>query len=350
MKTHLINDTAPSARGPASAALLRVLTTPTEKTGPELSVLADTVESALETSEDLLTDDDLQLTLYLLYLLHYGPAEFVDGDWEWNPELIGVRKQIEVQLEEVLRLHCPMPTVLPVNGEEVSETLFSMTVDAARPTLATWAARHASVEQLREFLINRSIYTLREADPHTWAIPRLRGRAKAALVEIQTDEYGGGDPERVHAEIFARTLRNFDLDDRPDAYLDVVPAVILNSVNTMNLFGLNRRLRGATIGHLAAFEMTSSIPNKYYSRAFTRHGYGEEITLYFDEHVEADAVHEQIAGRDLAGGAADDDPRLIADIIFGASASLVVDGLSGDHMHEKWTTGQTSLRQVQEGR
>lgn len=85
MKTHLINNTAPSARGPASAALLRVLTSPTEKTGPELSVLADTVESALETSEDLLTDDDLQLTLYLLYLLHYGPAEFVDGDWEWNP-------------------------------------------------------------------------------------------------------------------------------------------------------------------------------------------------------------------------------------------------------------------------
>lgn len=350
MKTHLINDTAPSARGPASTALLSVLTKAHEEPGPYLSALADTVKGSLETTEDLLTDDDLQLTLYLLYILHYGPAEFVYGDWEWNPELIGVRHQIEVQLEEVLRLRSPMPTVLPVNGEEVSETLFSMTADAARPTLATWAARHATVEQLREFLINRSIYTLREADPHTWAIPRLRGRAKAALVEIQTDEYGGGDPERVHAEIFARTLRNFDLDDRPDAYLDVVPAVILNSVNTMNLFGLNRRLRGATIGHLAAFEMTSSIPNKYYSRAFARHGYDEDITWYFDEHVEADSVHEQIAGRDFAGGAADDDPRLIPDIIFGASASLFVDGLSGDHMHEKWTTGQTSLRDTQVGR
>ena len=56
-------------------------------------------------------------------------------------------------------------------------------------------------------LMQRSAYTLREADPHSWAIPRLEGRAKAALVEIQSDEYGGGRPQRVHAELFARAMR-----------------------------------------------------------------------------------------------------------------------------------------------
>ena len=336
--------TVPGARGPASETLIRILTESSQKTDADLSDLAAAVVSALRTTDDFLCDDDLQLTLYLMYVLHYGPAEFVEGDWEWNPQLISIRHLIESRFEEVLRLYNPSPATLPVNGEEVAETLFSMTADAAQPTLATWMARHATVEQLREFLIHRSIYTLREADPHTWAIPRLRGRAKAALVEIQSDEYGGGKPERIHAEIFARTLRNFGLDDRPDAYLDVVPAVILSSVNTMNFFGLNRRLRGATIGHLAAFEMTSSIPNKYYSRAFSRLGYDEDVTWYFDEHVEADAVHEQIAGRDLAGGAADDDPRLIADIIFGASACLYVDDLVGQLMHDRWATGQSALR------
>lgn len=347
MTTRLTDDpirTAPNARGPVSDTLIGVLTGARQTTDANLVELAGSVASALQATDDLLFDEDLQLTLYLLYVLHYGPAEFVEGDWEWNPQLIGIRHLIERQLEEELRLHNPSPTTLPVNGEEVAETLFSMTADAAQPTLATWMARHATVDQLREFLIHRSIYTLREADPHTWAIPRLRGRAKAALVEIQSDEYGGGRPERIHAEIFAQTLRSFGLDDRPDAYLDVVPAVILSSVNTMNFFGLNRRLRGATIGHLAAFEMTSSIPNKYYSRAFARLGYGEDVTWYFDEHVEADAVHEQIAGRDLAGGAADDDPRLIADIVFGASACLFVDDLAGQLMHDRWTNGQSALR------
>src|SRR3712207_8445227 len=47
------------------------------------------------------------------------------------------------------------------------------------------------------FRSQRSIYTLKEADPHSWAIPRLTGRAKAALVEIQSDEYGEGRPGRI---------------------------------------------------------------------------------------------------------------------------------------------------------
>ncbi len=342
--------TSPLPRGPVSETLITVLTTDAEAGPADLDELRTHVVTALEKTDDLFADEDLQLTLFLLYLLHYGPADFVTGEWEWHPELIGIRRLIEAQLEAALRIHSPLPPTLPQTGDEVADALFEMTAGAAKPTLAMWAARHASVEQLREFLIHRSIYTLREADPHSWAIPRLRGRAKAAIVEIQSDEYGAGDPERVHAEIFARTLRSFGLDDRPDVYLDLVPAVTLNSLNTMSFFGLNRRLRGAIVGHLAAFEMTSSIPNKFYSRAFSRHGCTEDVTRYFDEHVEADAVHEQIAGRDLAGGLADSDPELIADIIFGATACLHVDDLVAAHMYDNWTEGRTSLREVPETR
>ena len=172
----------------------------------------------------------------------------------------------------------------------------------------------------------------------------MRGRAKAALVEIQSDEYGGGRPERVHATIFAQTMRGFGLDDTLDHYLDLVPAPTLASMNLMSLFGLHRRLRGAIAGHLAAFEMTSSIPNKYYGRAFRKLGYDADVTWYYDEHVEADAVHEQIAARDLAGALAQDEPELLEDVLFGAAACLYVDGLMGDHMLECWSDGRTSLR------
>src|SRR5699024_3297041 len=106
--------------------------------------------------------------------------------------------------------------------------------------------------------------------PHSWAIPRLHGRAKAALVEIQADEYGGGRPERVHAQIYAKAMRGADLDDTYGAYVDVVPAITLASHNMMSMFGLNRRLLGAIVGHLAAFEMTSSIPNRLYGDGLDR--------------------------------------------------------------------------------
>ena len=46
--------------------------------------------------------------------------------------------------------------------------------------------------------------------------------------------------------------------------------------------------------------MTSSIPHRMYAEGMRRLGFGDDVTDYFDEHVEADAVHEQIAGFDMA--------------------------------------------------
>lgn len=230
------------------------------------------------------------------------------------------------------------------SASAVAELLFALTAPEPGPSLSRFVAKSATLEQLREFLIHRTIYTLREADPHSWAIPRLTGRAKAALVEIQSDEYGGGDPDRVHATMFARTVRGIGLDDTYGAYLDDVPAVTLASHNLMSLFGLHARLRGAIVGHLAAFEMTSSIPNRMYGDGFRRLGFGDAVTAYFDEHVEADAVHEQIAAHDLAGALAEDDPALLPDIVFGAAACLAYDARVGDHILAAWQDGRSSLR------
>ena len=98
---------------------------------------------------------------------------------------------------------------------------------------------------MREFAIHRSLYQRKEADPHTFAIPRVSGPAKAALVEIQFDEYGSGVLEDMHSELFADTMRALDLDPTYGAYLDVVPAVTLATTNLVSMFGLHRRWRGA---------------------------------------------------------------------------------------------------------
>ncbi|MET0861462.1 MAG: iron-containing redox enzyme family protein, partial [Microbacterium sp.] len=170
------------------------------------------------------------------------------------------------------------------------------------------------------------------------------GRAKTALVEIQFDEYGSGTPDRIHAGIYAKTMRGLGLDDTYAAYIDLVPATTLASVNMMSMFGLNRRLRGAIAGHLAAFEMTSSLPNRSYGDGFRRHGFDADVTDYFDEHVEADAVHEQIAARDLAGALVEDHPELLESVMFGAAACLAIDDLAADHIHSSWLSKRSSLR------
>ena len=116
------------------------------------------------------------------------------------------------------------------------------------------------------------------------------------------------------------------------------PASTLATVNLMSLCGLHRRLRGAIVGHLALFEMTSSIPNRRYATALRRLGFDDPAaTDFFDEHVEADAVHEAVAAVDLAGGLARLEPALARDILWGASALVASRGAGRGGC---WTPGR----------
>jgi hypothetical protein len=110
----------------------------------------------------------------------------------------------------------------------------------------------------------------------------------------------------------------------------------------MSMFGLHRRWRGAIIGHLAMFEITSPGPNRLYARALRRLG-TEAATEFFDEHVEADSIHENIAAHDMAQGLAIADPGLAGDILFGARALLALDAAWAEHVLEAWRLGESSL-------
>ncbi|HEX5782247.1 MAG TPA: iron-containing redox enzyme family protein, partial [Solirubrobacteraceae bacterium] len=126
--------------------------------------------------------------------------------------------------------------------------------------------------------------------------------------------------------------------------VDKLPAVTLATVNLMSLFGLHRRLRGAIVGHLALFEMTSSIPNRRYANGLRRLGFSSEATEFYDEHVVADAVHENVAAVDLAGGLARQAPELAADVLWGAAALIELEGRFATHLLESWAAGRSSLR------
>jgi hypothetical protein len=116
----------------------------------------------------------------------------------------------------------------------------------------------------------------------------------------------------------------------------------------MSLCGLHRRRRGAIVGHLALFEMTSSVPNRRYAAGLRRLGFDGAAVEFFDEHVAADAVHESIAAVDLAGGLAEQDPALAPDILWGARALTLVEGLWAEHVLGCWERGESSLRSAGE--
>jgi hypothetical protein len=195
--------------------------------------------------------------------------------------------------------------------------------------------------------IHRSAWRLKEADPHSWAIPRLPGPAKVTLTSLQHDEYGAGDPLDMHSSLFAETMQQLDLDPRYGAYLDMLPAVTLSTVNLVSMFGLHRRLLGALVGHLALFEMTSVGPMSRYSRALARLGFGAEARRFFDVHVAADARHGEIAVEELVGRLLEDQPDLAGEIAFGGRALTLLESRFTDLVLGAWGRGRSSLRAVE---
>ncbi|MGW5386886.1 iron-containing redox enzyme family protein [Nocardia sp. NPDC003963] len=315
----------PLPRGPLSAALTELLPGVPGSPVPEPPADLDPY------------GDDFQLTLHTCYELHYQGFRGVDPDWEWDPGLLGLRARLEHRFLRALRAAVP-------GGDDVTaelDRLLTVPVSGGIPGLlgdaGTWW-------QMREYFVHRSIYHHKEADPVAWVIPRLRGRAKAALVAIEYDEFGGGHGDRIHARLYADLMRGAGLDDGYLHYLDVVPAPMLALVDMMSLFGLHRSLRGAIIGHFAAVEITSSPASRRMVEALRRFSAHPDCVRFYSEHVTADAVHEQVVRRDVLDDLLAGEPGLAESVVFGIQATDLLEDRWADTVLDRWRAGESSLR------
>ncbi len=316
----------PDARGPLSRHVIAMLADdgearPTPAHGPG----------------DVVGDPDAQLALWIIYELHYRGFDGVPADREWDAGLLSLRRAIEGRFEVELRAATnDVVRAVAVEGD-ISQQLLDLVAADDSPSAAAFLQRRASREQVLDYLRERSVQQLKESDPQSFVLPRLDGAAKAALAELQYDEYGGGRPQRLHATMYGDALEAAGLDRSYGAYIDEVSGLSLTGCNVMTLFGLNRRLRGASMGHLAAFEASSSVPSRKIAAGVERVGLPDAVAAYFHEHVEADAVHEHVACKDICGALVAEDPALREDVLFGAASSLYVDALSGGDLLNRWT-------------
>lgn len=308
----------PKPRGALSARAFARM----QSDAPLTGLLAEAPES----------DDDEQVLLWSAYELHYRGFDDVSDQWEWDPELLALRHALEARFEQRLQ---DRPHIDPPTGDLV-EALEDLVGQHHGPSLARHVQRHATVAQVRELLSHRSVYHLKESDPHTWVVPRLEPDVQAALVELQYDEYGAGSPSRLHAALFARALAAAGIPDEYGWFVNEVPVEVLEMNNAMSMFGLNRRWRGAALGHLAAFEMTSSLPSRHMAQGLRRLGFPEETAAYYDEHVVADAAHEQLALRSICAPLVAREPVLAEQVLFGAGTCLDLEDRYAGHLLARW--------------
>lgn len=318
----------PEPRGPLSAAVVETLRSP-----PGTRSLPWPAPSGGDPF-----GDDLQLALQMCYELHYRGFQEVDDAWEWSPHLLGFRSGCEAVFLDALRRRTP-------GGDDVDAALAALLrepVDSAG--VSHFLRDRGAWWHMREFFVHRSVYHLKEADPHAWAIPRLQGRAKAALVAVEFDEFGAGRGDRMHSRLFADLLAGAGLDRHYLGYLDAVPAPALAIVNMMSLFGLHRSLRGALVGHFTAAETTTAPSARRMVAALDRLGADPACVHFYAEHIEADAVHEQVMRHEVVGGLLAREPELAADVVFGIDATELLEQRLAEHLLGAWEQGRSSLR------
>jgi len=308
----------PTPRGPLTETLFRAL-----RSGDDFFSVLTTLSDARA--------DDAALALWTLHQLHYRDFTAVPDDLEWDPQLLRARAVLELDLEQRLRSR-----FTPTPGLSFGADFFDWIAEHDGASIAAHVHRDATREQVLELTRIRSIYHLMETDPTAWVVPRLGVRAKAGLVELLYDEYGSGDPNRLHHHLWARGMEASGLDASYGAYVDEVPLEVLEQNNAQTLFGLHRRLRGAALGHLAAFEATSSLPSSRMVHGLERLGFPQELVDYYAEHVEADAVHEQLAVHVICGGLLAEEPRLEGDLWFGAFTALDLEDRVARSVLARW--------------
>lgn len=281
--------------------------------------------------------DDFQLTLHTCYELHYQGFPGVDPEWEWDPGLLGLRAELERRFRAALRAEVP-------GGDDVAAELDRLLIAPTSGGLPGLLRDEGTWWQMREYFVHRSIYHHKEADPVAWVIPRLRGRAKAGLVAIEFDEFGGGHGDRIHARLYADLMRGAGLNEEYLHYLDVVPAPMLALVDMMSMFGLHRSLRGAIVGHFAAVEITSSPASQRMVEALHRFSAHPDCVRFYSEHVTADAVHEQVVRRDVLDDLLTREPGLAESVVFGIQATDLLEDRWAEAVLDHWRAGESSLR------
>ncbi|NKV12092.1 iron-containing redox enzyme family protein [Rhodococcus hoagii] len=275
----------------------------------------------------------------MLYELHLQGIDGVDDRWEWES---ASRRGPAAAGATVRRRYprAPGDRVAAARGrfgDDVVAALWEMNAPTREPGLSDFMARtrcSSSSANCSSPVAETSCVRLTSTPS---ASPHGRG-PKAALLEIQIDEYGQGRLDRMHSRLFATTMRELGRSDAYAHYLDAVSPRDVGDVECAVLFRGAPPHLGALVGHLCAIETTSALPSKKYSAGLHAR-YGSAATLFFDEHVRRIPSTSRSRSATPRGRSGERSAELLDDVLLGAAACLALDDLLGEHVTDCWSRG-----------
>jgi hypothetical protein len=123
---------------------------------------------------------------------------------------------------------------------------------------------------------------------------------QSMITRIFLEEYGGGQLRRKHSTFFSSMLEEFDMNTKPETYIDLVPWEVLANINHSFFLCDKKRYFLRYIGGLLYTEV--SVPSSFvnFRQAGMRLGLSNTSIEYWDLHIKEDKKHGQWMLDDVA--------------------------------------------------
>ena len=313
------------------------------------------LETARTTAAAAFDDDDPQAAelahraLYLLYAQAGWSPVWAPRTNEHDPLLHEVLGILEGGFERQLG-RVALPETPPRDAEAFCAWLQDLALErelVPASGMGPFLREHATLDQMREIVAQRSLFFLKEPDPWAMVIPSLHGPAKAGLIDVLLDEYGWGRYDHMHSTVYETLMQRLGLETGFDAYLDHTAWQYLAALNLQGMYARNRRLCRRMYGYIYLVEADSPRSMVNYLAAWERLGIDDpDVTKFYDLHVTADEGHQQVALDEMIRPVVAAEPDAAAEIARGVLEGVHVHSWFSRHLVESFSQGRSSLRNV----
>lgn len=278
----------------------------------------------------------------------WSPAGAV-RDNEHDLTLAAVRLELERGFEAQLTRHAVIPDDMPTDPEAFGPWLEQLALERPLPfdgpSIGAYYRDHATLDQLKEVVAQRSLFFLKEPDPWAMVIPSLRGRAKAGLVDLLLDEYGWGRHDQMHSTVYEVLMGKLGLETGYDHYAGRTAWQFLALMNFQAMLARHRRLCRHMYGYVFLVEAESPGAMRNYLAAYARAGIEDpDVLSFYELHIDADEGHSDVALNEVILPVVREEPGAMAEIARGVVEGRWIEAGFSAHLHACFTAGRSSLR------
>ncbi|MBP2329646.1 hypothetical protein JOF56_010031 [Kibdelosporangium banguiense] len=152
-------------------------------------------------------------------------------------------------------------------------------------------AEQATLDQFKSVVADFAVDGLVESQSHLGIIRRLPAKARTTVLRVLIDEFGCGNDDQEHAQLYTRLVTELGMPTELEYYVGVAPEECFAYVNLFHWFADRASAPEYFLGAYAYFESSVLYAFRSYAKASKRLGIVND--KYYTEHLYIDAYHSK---------------------------------------------------------